>query len=302
MQDRIGRMIDRLGPDLAGGGPEQREEFYRSPTDLLVRVPDGDARWLPRWARLRNRLIGAGLVLAEDWQAQLLCGPIRSFDQFFLGAVCGSVTVTGPAFRRRTTVPVWHQVRLACHEYPACHSVCRIVTVLMAGSPSGAARSARCKVVSDQVAVPSRSRSGARRNSRRMRSRSGSRYRGSGPPPWRRSRAASPAALKRAIKAATAWRDRRPARRAAAPKDSPPATASTACAWATRSARSLPDRHTRSSSSRSFADNGRNRWVDRRLMHMLRGGRFLPPSLQSLHCPASQQRDDFPRPGHNRVN
>ena len=39
-----------------------------------------------------------------------------------------------------------------------------MVKVLTSGSPSGARRSARCSVVSDQVAVPSCSRSGARRD------------------------------------------------------------------------------------------------------------------------------------------
>ena len=48
---------------------------------------------------------------------------------------------------------MWHQVRLSCQVYPAACSVCRIVAVLTCGSPSGARRRARCRVLSDQVAV-----------------------------------------------------------------------------------------------------------------------------------------------------
>jgi len=139
-----------------------------------------------------HRLVGSGLILAEQGEPEPLAAGVGAFDQLFMGVVSGSVTSTGPALRLRTTVPVWHQVRLSCQEYPASHSVCKIVPVLTCGRPSGAPHNARCNVVSDQVAVPSRSRSGARRNSRRIRSRSGSPYWVAGPPPCRRSSAASP--------------------------------------------------------------------------------------------------------------
>jgi hypothetical protein len=51
-----------------------------------------------------------------------------------------------------------------------------MVYVLTFGKPSGARRSARCKVFNDHVAVSSRSRSGGRRNSARIRSRSSGPY------------------------------------------------------------------------------------------------------------------------------
>ena len=57
-----------------------------------------------------------------------------------------------------------HQVRLSCQVYPARHNACRMVQVLTPGKPSGASRSARCSVLSDQVAVLSASRSGGRRD------------------------------------------------------------------------------------------------------------------------------------------
>ena len=62
----------------------------------------------------------------------------------------------------RWTTPVVHQVRFCCQVKPASWSTRRIVTVLTRGRPSGAWRSARCRVVSDQVAVPSSARSGGR--------------------------------------------------------------------------------------------------------------------------------------------
>src|SRR5579863_5813799 len=42
---------------------------------------------------------------------------------------------------------------------------CKMVKVLTSGNPSGASRRLRCKVVSDQVAVPSSLSKGLRRNS-----------------------------------------------------------------------------------------------------------------------------------------
>jgi hypothetical protein len=74
--------------------------------------------------------------------------------------------------RLRLTLPVSHHVRVACQLKPASRNTNQIVYVLTWGNPSGALRSARCRVVSDHVAVPSRSRSGIRLASLRMRSRS----------------------------------------------------------------------------------------------------------------------------------
>src|SRR5205814_1185362 len=99
------------------------------------------------------------LVLAPDLEPERLGGPIGALDQFFLGVAWGSVVTTiDPSRRLRRAVPVGHQVRLCCQVYPASHKVTKIVQVLTWGSPSGAVRRARCNVVSDQVAVPSRAR------------------------------------------------------------------------------------------------------------------------------------------------
>jgi len=137
--------------------------------------------------------------------------------------------------------------------------------VLTLGSPSGARRSARRRVVSDQAAAPSSARSGFLRNSRRIRSRSVGPYRTGGPPPWPASNAAKPCRLNRATSWATASPERRPAASAASVKHAPSATANTALARATRPAGSALARATRLSSARSPAVSGRSgsfcRWA-----------------------------------------
>lgn len=76
-----------------------------------------------------------------------------------------------PVLRLRRTLPVGHHERVRPKRTPAWVSTLRMVYVLTLGSPSGARRNARCKVESDQVAVPSWAGFGARRASARMRSR-----------------------------------------------------------------------------------------------------------------------------------
>ncbi len=179
-----------------------------------------------------------------------------------------------------------HQVRLSCQVYPALHSACRMVQVLTPGSPSGARCSARCRVVSDQVAVPSAARSGARRTSRRIRAYASGPYTRGGPPPCRGSSARRPARLKRVTSRATASPDRRPTAWAAAVKLAPAATARSAFARATRSARSLPARAICSSTSRSTAVNGRSGSFCRGIMPLLSGAsrqEFTTP--KRIRCP-----------------
>ena len=141
-----------------------------------------------------------------------------------------------------------------------------MVYVLTAGSPSSALRSARWSVVSDQVAVWSRSRSGGRRTSARIRSRSAAPYWILGPPPWRGSTAASPSRLNRATSAATASPERRPTRRAASVYEAPSATATNARARATTPADALVARPNRSRLVRSSFLRARNGSFRRRLI------------------------------------
>jgi len=60
----------------------------------------------------------------------------------------------------RCAVPVGHHVRVRWYELPASCSTRRTVLVPTCGNPDR--RSVRCSVLSDQVAVPSIRRSGAR--------------------------------------------------------------------------------------------------------------------------------------------
>src|SRR5439155_17506958 len=161
------------GPHLAGRRAEQRQQLGRPAADVLVRAVGRVADRLPGGTGLRDGLVGAGLVLGPELQPERLGGAVGPLDQLFLGAACGSTVVTtAPPRRLRLAVPVLHQLRSRCQVYPASHSACRMVAVLTLGSPSGARRSARRRVVSDQAAAPSSARSGFLRNSRRIRPRS----------------------------------------------------------------------------------------------------------------------------------
>ena len=144
-----------------------------------------------------------------------------------------------------------------------------MVYVLTAGSPSSALRSARWSVVSDQVAVRSRSRSGVRRTSARIRSRSAAPYLTLGPPPWRGSTAANPSWLNRATSSPTASPERRPTRRAASVYEPPSATASRARARVTSAAGALVARPNCSRLDRSSSVSARNGSFRRRLIARL---------------------------------
>src|SRR5215210_450577 len=291
----IGRPLDGLRADFPRRRAEQGEQLGRPAAQILVRVVRRVAGRLPGRPGLRDRLIGADLILTPQPKAQPFGRTVSTLNHVFLGVASGSMTVvTVPSFRLRWAVPVWHQVRVICQVYPASQSVIRIVQVLTVGSPSDAVRKARCKVVNDQVAVPSCSRSGGRWNSWRMRSCSITPYRRTGPPRCRGSTAASPSRLKRATSWATATRERRPAARAAAVKGAPSATASRAFARATRAAASLPARAIRASSLRSSSFKGRNgsccrpaiRHIPLRPAHR-RGGWSL--QRPTPHCPCTCQ-------------
>ena len=141
-----------------------------------------------------------------------------------------------------------------------------MVYVLTSGSPSSARRSARWSVVNDQVAVLSRARSGVRRTSARIRSRSAAPYLILGPPPWPGSTAASPSRLNRATNSPTASPERRPTRRAASVYEHPAATASSARARATIPAGALVARPTCSRLARSPSVRARNGSFRRRLI------------------------------------
>src|SRR5438128_7674267 len=123
---------------------------------LTNRLPLGP----PGLTRLRNGLVRACLILAPHGNTYGFRDVVGEFDQPLFTSVCGSTTVTTPALRLRCAVPVGHQVRVRWYELPASCSTRRIVLVPTWGKP--VRRRLRCKVVSDQVAVPSVRRSGWR--------------------------------------------------------------------------------------------------------------------------------------------
>src|SRR6266853_664471 len=189
----------------------------------------------------------------------------------------GSWTSTSPRLRLRMAAPVWHQDRSRCQLTPASCSAAQIVYVLTLGKPSGALRRARCNVFNDQVAVPSRSRSGGRRNSVRILSRSAGPYStGGAPPPCLGSTAASPSWLKRATHCAIESPTARPTSRAASVYELPSLTASSARARATDAAGALWLRANRSSALRSGLVKGRSGSFWTELTPALLGQLFEP--------------------------
>ncbi len=131
----------------------------------------------PGVSRIRHCLVGTRFVLTPDLKTQFFTYRIRLLDCFFLASASAFMTVTRPALRTRCTSPVRHQVRSACQLYPASCSTRPMVSVLTSGKPSGASRSARCKLVSDPWwFVPSVSARGGRVASASMRPYSASVY------------------------------------------------------------------------------------------------------------------------------
>src|SRR5215467_2444220 len=198
MQHHIWATGHAFDPHLAGRGMEEREQLGRAMTDVFMRIPSRPTDGLPSSAWLRDGLVGTGFVHAPHGQPHAFALGVGLLDQAFFALASGSWTVTSPRLRLRTATPVSHQVRSRCQVTPASCSTAQMVYVLTFGRPSGARCSARCKVFNDQVAVPSRSRSGGRRNSAKMRSRSSGPYCVGGRPPACRSTAARPIWLKRA--------------------------------------------------------------------------------------------------------
>ncbi len=169
MQHGIRAARDPTNPDVTAGRVKEDQQLGRSSADILVWQARGLALGLPGAPRMSNGLIGSGFILNPHRQATRF--KIRALNQFFFASASGSRTTTTPAFRTRLAVPVSHQVRFRCHVRPASCKTDRMVKVLSRSNP-GSRRSILCKVDSDQVAVPSCSRSGVRRAVSKMRFRS----------------------------------------------------------------------------------------------------------------------------------
>ena len=127
VQHRVRARGDALNPHLAAGRVEQRQELGRSLPQTLVRLLGRLAFGLPTRPRIRLGLERPRFIFAPDRQAQRLADAVRVFDQFFLAAASGSVTITVPVLRRRRACPVGHHVRLRCQLHPAALSTVWIV-------------------------------------------------------------------------------------------------------------------------------------------------------------------------------
>src|SRR5260370_39460 len=174
---------DALDQHLAGGWVEERQHLGDAMTNVFMWVTSRPTDGLPVHAWLGYRLVGASFVHAPHRQTHAFPLGVSLLDQPFFALASGSWTLTSPRLRLRIASPVSHQVRSRCQVMPASCSTAQMVYVLTLGRPSAARRRARCKVFNDQVAVPSRSRSGRRRNSARIRSRSAAPYWVGGRPP-----------------------------------------------------------------------------------------------------------------------
>jgi hypothetical protein len=127
-----------------------------------MRLPDWMSFQFPAFSSIRSCLVRPRFVFYPHRQSHFLSLLKRFLDQFLLGAVSGSMIMATPCFRFRVACPVSHQLRDFCQRYSHSCRITQIRSVLMVGNPSGAFRSALCKVVNDHVIVPSFSASGSR--------------------------------------------------------------------------------------------------------------------------------------------
>ena len=94
--------------------------------------------WLPTRAQIGFGLVRSSFIFVPDRQPQFFTNLMGFLNQVFLGVVSGSVTITLPRLRLRTTCPVSHQLRVFCQLKPASNKIVRIVSSLTSGKPSGA--------------------------------------------------------------------------------------------------------------------------------------------------------------------
>jgi len=266
VQHRVGGARHPLDADRPGRWVEQGQQLGGAVAEGLVGRAGRAGRRPPVCSRLGDRLVRPGLILGPDRQLGL---GIRVLDQPPFAVASGAWTSTSPTLRRRFASPVWHHDRSRCPLRSASGRTHQMVSVLPAGSPSSAVRSARWSVVNDQVAVWSRSRSGVRRTSARMRSRSAAPDFTLGPPPWRGSTAASPSRLNRATSSPTASPARPPTRPAASVYEQPSATARSARARVTIPTGALVARPNCSSLDRASSVSARSGSFRRRLIPRL---------------------------------
>lgn len=97
---------------ISGRRAEERQQLGGSPTHVLVWLEGRLTLQVPVFSRLGNGLIGACFVLTPQRQSSPFRSLVGLLDQVFFSPALGSLTVTVPAFRTRSAVPVGHQVRV----------------------------------------------------------------------------------------------------------------------------------------------------------------------------------------------
>ena len=97
---------DAFHPHLPGDRVKEGQQFGGALPKILMRLALGLTRWAPVMTRIRDCLIGTGFIFAPHRQTQDLRNPIRPFNQLFFASASGSITVTTPALRLRSTCPV----------------------------------------------------------------------------------------------------------------------------------------------------------------------------------------------------
>ena len=204
---------------------KQGQHFGSAVANVFMWLFDRMFFGLPTFSRIGCCLVRPSFVFHPNLRSHFFSQPVRFFDQFFLGVVCGSVIVTSPRFRFRATSPVLHQLRDFCHRYPASCKITQIRSVLISGNPSTAFLNAFCSVTNDQVLLPSFSGSGWWRTSAKVRSHSPALYFAFGVPPGCPWIARIPSRLNRPTYWDTASPDFLPAFCAASVKVLPAATA-----------------------------------------------------------------------------
>jgi hypothetical protein len=143
-----------FGSQFSGGRPKQGEQFGRQAPDIVVILSNWVSFELPGWPRLGNGLIRSCFILTPDRQPETFSDQVGAFnDHLFLRGV-GIITLFDH--------PIFSLAQGDAGPTPGTAllpSVARFVQDMYnrkgahVGKPSGASRSARCKVERDQVAV-----------------------------------------------------------------------------------------------------------------------------------------------------
>lgn len=107
VEHSIGSAPHPFGPDFSRCWMEEGELLGCPIPDVLMGIADWVACRMPVRAGIGQRSIRSRFVFRPDGQHVL--GVCR-LDQLFFAAASGSMTVTVPLFRFRTTVPVSHQL------------------------------------------------------------------------------------------------------------------------------------------------------------------------------------------------